>query len=157
MKTNLKQRICVFLCLLLVLPGILAALPKARLTVQAAGTVSVNWSNNMGAFSGTAVEFRMGKNTTGFYMGDYLNGYVSSENGYKISVLSLNSGVTYKSNNTSVVTINKSTGLVTPKKNGTAKVTITFKRASKDCTIQVVSSVGKLSNNYTALKKVQMH
>ena len=148
MKTNLKRRIC-----LLTLPGILASLPQAELTVQAAGTVYLNWSSSVSINPYMNPEFQMTKQTTGFYIGDYLTASESG-NGYKnYGALSLNSGVKYKSDKTSVVTINKSTGLVKAKKNGTAKITITFKGVSKTCTIKVVSKISKLSGNYNTLKK----
>ncbi len=127
MKTNLKRRICIFLCLLLTLPGILAALPQAELKVQAAGTVYLNWSTGIGNSYSTP-EFQMTKKTTGFYMGDYIRAAESATGVYKdVGILSLNSGVKYKSSKPSVVDINKSTGLIKAKKNGTANITITFK------------------------------
>lgn len=100
-----------------------------------------------------APEIEMTKKTTGFYIGAYLRATKSGDNYKNYGALCLNSGVKYKSDKTSVVDVNKSTGLVKAKKNGTAKITITFKGVSETCIIKVVSKVSKLSGKYNALQK----
>lgn len=54
------------------------------------------------------------------------------------------SGVTYKSYNTSVATINKSTGLINAKKTGTARIIIKYKSYVLKCDIKVVSGLSRL-------------
>ena len=153
MSSCLKRRLAVFLCLLLSMPAILGAIPQAGLEVQAATTVNLNWQGVSSGSSTKGPEIQMTKKTKGFYMGDYLYAY-SYGNSYKnYGTLYLNSGVKYKSKDTSVASVNASTGLVTPKKPGSTKITITYKNVSKECVIKVVSDLGKISDSYQPLKK----
>ncbi|MCI9446363.1 MAG: hypothetical protein HFH36_03010 [Lachnospiraceae bacterium] len=153
MSSCLKRRLAVFLCLFLSMPAILGAIPQAGLEVQAATTVNLNWQGVSSGSSTKGPEIQMTKKTKGFYMGDYLYAY-SYGNSYKnYGTLSLNSGVKYKSKDTSVASVNASTGLVTPKKPGSTKITITYKNVSKECVIKVVSDLGKISDSYQPLKK----
>lgn len=154
MKIYMKRRISVFLCLLLTVPAILGALPQAELEAQAAMTTYMSWNGLSGGYDTEGPEIQVTKATKNLYIGDFLSASVSGDNKYQYYAhLSLNSGVKYKSSVTSVASINASTGLVTPKKAGSTKVTITFKGVSKTCIIKVVSSLGKVPSSYSALKK----
>lgn len=147
---NLRKRIAVFLCLLLTVPAIMGALPQAALEAQAATTTYLSWQ---GVFYDDVAEFQMAKSTSGFYVGDYLYGYASGSNYKYYGTISMNSGVKYKSSNPAVAAVNSTTGLVTPKKTGSTKITISFKGASQTCTIKVVSNLGACpSTSYKALK-----
>lgn len=148
---NLRKRIAVFLCLLLTVPAMMQALPQAKLEVQAATTVSVSWQGLSG--SGEERDIQISTKTKGFYMGDYLYAYSYGDGYKKYGALSMNSGVKYKSSNTSVAAINSTTGLVTPKKKGSTKITIKFKGVSKTCTLNVVSNLGSGPAEYNKLQK----
>lgn len=68
----------------------------------------------------------------------------------------MRSGAKYKSSNPSIVKINASTGLVIPRKEGSAKITATYKGVSITFTIRVVSSIEKdeeIEKYYNVLKK----
>lgn len=149
---DLKKRIAVFLCLLLTIPAIMGALPQAKLEAQAATTVSVNWQGISTGDNDEAV-FEISTKTAGFYMGDYLYAYSYGNNYKNYGSLSMNSGVKYKSSNTSVAAINSTTGLVSPKKSGSTKITISFKGVYNTCTLKVVSNFGSGPAEYNSLKK----
>ena len=150
---NLRKRIAVFLCLLLTVPAMMQALPQAKLEVQAATTVSLNWQGVSAGSGSEDREIQLSTKTKGFYMGDYLYAYTYGDSYRNYGTLSMNSGVKYSSSNASVAAINSTTGLVTPKKKGSTKITIKFKGATKTCTLKVVSNLGAVSTEYKKLEK----
>lgn len=153
----MKKRIAVFLSLMLTIPAILGALPQAKLEAQAASTYYyMNWTGLTSTYvdSKSVVFAQMTKNTTDFYLGDYIVANKSSGSKYtSYGYLSMNSGATYKSSDSSVASINSSTGLVKAKKKGKTTLTVTWKGQKSTCELEVVSSVGSVSSKYNSLKK----
>lgn len=144
-KIGWKRRLSVFLCLLFVIPGVLGAIPQAKLEVQAASKWKLYFQSN---------NFEMTKNTKGFYVGDYVvaeyGRYPNNTSGY----LSMKKGASYKSSNPGVASINKTSGLVKPKKTGTTQITVSYKGVSKTCTLKIVSNLGvKIPKGMKSLEK----
>lgn len=68
----------------------------------------------------------------------YVNGSKSEKaTTLKVTVNGKKVNATFKSSNTKVLTVAKKTGKVTAKKNGTAKVTATYKKKKYNCTVTV--------------------
>lgn len=68
----------------------------------------------------------------------YVNGSKSEKSTtLKVTVNGKKVNATFKSSNTKVLTVAKKTGKVTAKKNGTAKVTATYKKKKYNCTVTV--------------------
>ncbi|MEY8235958.1 Ig-like domain-containing protein [Lachnospiraceae bacterium 66-29] len=138
MKASWKRRISVLLCLLLTLPAVVGAFPQAKLEVQAAKIVQLR-----NIYEGKTYE--VARNIKNFYLGDCISVWAG---GGDDLCLSMRSGAKYKSSNPSIVKINASTGLVIPRKEGSAKITATYKGVSITFTIRVVSSFEKDEYDY---------
>ena len=128
-----KKRLAVFLSMLVVLMTVFELVPAQE--VQAASTVYLSFEYD---------ELLVQKGDSDLYMGDYITAFSSGSGYYKYyGYLTNNSKVTYKSSNSAVIGINSTTGKMTAKKNGTAKITVTFKGSSLTKKIQVVKSTQK--------------
>lgn len=162
MKKQGKRRLSIVLSLILAVLAFAGAAPQTKLEAQAASGTKLVWnvfSDNTFFDSSYDKEkvFEMVKNTKYFYLGSYLQVNVKKKNeswftsdGY----LAEKKGAVYKSSNPAVVSIEKN-GLVKAKKNGTAKITITYKGGSENCTIRVVSSLGPVSETYQKNQEVK--
>lgn len=93
----------------------------------------------------------------GLYAGDFVTAEVEYSNkAVSYKVLSFESNVSYKSNKTSVVTVDKK-GKLSPKKTGTAKITTTYKNGNKKGTISFnVKVVSKGKYILTKTEKSKM-
>ncbi|MGN0140617.1 MAG: Ig-like domain-containing protein [Roseburia sp.] len=137
-----KKRLSIFLCILVAFTTVCFAAPqeaKAASNVSLGGVVNASYIKEVQVYKGAQ----------NLYAGDFITAYVSSpykEYGY----LSMNSGVTYKSSDKSVATIDSKTGKITTKKNGTTTITVTFKGASGKFKLRVVSknSIKKAIGSY---------
>lgn len=148
MNMDLKKRLSVFLCLLLTIPAIMGALPQAKLEVQAASNqISINTRRVT-----TTSEIQITTKTKGFYVGDLFSAYAYGSNYKNYGVLSMNSGVTYKSSKPAVASVDKKSGLIKAKKKGNTTITVKFKGASSSLKIKVVSSLGTVPS-YKNLEK----
>lgn len=139
----IKRRISIFLCMLLAFSTIFMAAPQKA---QAAATV---WLYGPGASTDTK-EIQVYKGSKNLYAGDFVQARNISDNTY-YGLLSMSSGVTYKSSKPSVATINSTTGLITTKKTGTTVITVKFKGSTAKFNLKVVSKT-KLKeqiSNYT--------
>lgn len=87
-----------------------------------------------------------------FYIGDLVSAYVKYTNGEEWSRYLTGLDATYKSSKTSVCAVEKKTGYVTPKKAGSAKITIKYKKLSMPITVKVVKK-GSFKHNKTVAKK----
>lgn len=127
-----KKRLSLFLCMLLAFTTVCFAAPQET---KAATNISFS---GLGTYN--TKEVQVAKGATNFYIGDYIYIY-RYNNGYNkyCGYVSENSGVTYKSSNSKVASINKSTGKVDLKKTGTATITITYKNVSTKIKLKVVS------------------
>lgn len=140
MKENMRKRLAVFLCILFVLPAIMAVMPQTAQEVQAAN-VSMYWNGTMSTTQGKVTVEQGAK----FYVGDHLvvyDGLVKTGSMVKAS---------YSSSKKSVASVNGK-GYVEAKSTGTAKITVKYKGKSQTCTLKVVKagSFGK-KDAYTKL------
>lgn len=148
---NLKKRIAVFLCLLLVLPTLLQSLPGLTLEANAAGntklTTSLPWS----------VYTKLGEEN--FFGGTYdltlevgqeidFSSYFFMQADYTSVSLSKINGEKYSSSNKKVASITKS-GVLTAKKEGKTYITVKYKGQSIKVNIKVVTK------KYTENKKIE--
>lgn len=134
MMNQMKRRISILLCFLLVFTTIFVATPKET---QAATKYSFNGIGNGGNIT-------VYKGATNFYAGDLIyrrdaDNYVA--NGYELTYFSELKNVTYKSSNTSVASVDKTTGKITTKKTGTAKITMKYKKQVFSFDLRVVDNV----------------
>lgn len=132
--TQLKRRISILLCFLLVFTTVFVAAP---MEAQAATT-----TYRLGGPSGTIKTYAKADN---FYVGDlvYCEAYTYDNNGNYVSYkdygyLSTNSGVKYKSSKTSVASVD-SKGLLKIKKAGKTTITVTFNKQTIKFDINVLS------------------
>ncbi len=150
---NLKKRIAVFLCLLLVLPTLLQSLPGLTLEANAASSNRLNTSLSWSVYT------RIGEENSS-YMGtqelilevgqeidfsSYFYWYNSSN--YSSKNLSQVSGETYSSSSKSVASITKA-GVLTAKKQGSTTITVKYKNQGIKVNIKVTAK------KYTQNKKI---
>lgn len=135
MIQNLKRRLVVALSIMLVLPGLLSALPMATMEAQAAETYS------MSNFLSENVEIEVGKTVN---IGDYI--YVYSYSGKNSYFASTSKTCTYSSSNQSVATVDAS-GNVKAIAKGETAVTITKSSTCKKTVNITVVDAGKFSVN----------
>lgn len=133
MKSTMKTRLAVFLSILLILPAIVAVLPMTSVDVSAAGNVSMSW---IWQFSNTKNEPMQVEKGQKFYVGDYADVYVSSDDDYGYLIASM-VNATYTSSNKSVATVNKD-GYMTAKKTGTTTITIKYKGKKLSAKFKIV-------------------
>lgn len=142
---QLKRNISILLCLLLTFTVIFMAVPEEA---QAATTYDFSGLDSYGSSDATVT---ISKGESNFYAGDLIS--VSAgvyPNRKNLGYLSNLKGVTYKSSNTSVAAIDNTTGKVTIKKTGTAKITMTYKSKIINFNLRVVSSAAKLYKEIAA-------
>ena len=101
-----KKRLAVFLSMLVVLMTVLELVPAQE--VQAASGVRLSW--NYGD------RLLVQKGDSDLYMGDYVTAYSYDSQYTYYGYLTNNSGVKYKSSDSSVIGINGKTGEMTAKK-----------------------------------------
>ncbi len=130
--TQLKRRISILLCFLLVFTTVFVAAP---MEAQAATTTY------LGVSSSNIITYVDADN---FYAGDFVYAYAytyDSKGNYvsykDYGYLSMNSGVTYKSSNTKVAKIDKN-GLLDIKAKGTTTITVKFKKQTVKFDIKVL-------------------
>lgn len=148
---NLKKRIAVCLCLLLVMPALLESLPALTLQANAAGETyvgaSLPWDSYIrdndtnGASNSLILEVGQEVDFSPYF-------YYYNTSDYVTHYLDTVTGESYKSSNTSVVSVTKS-GVVNAKKKGTAKITLKYKGHTIKANIKVVSK------KYTKGKEVK--
>ncbi len=126
----IKKRISIFLCMLLAFSAVFFAVPQ-----EAKAATNV-WLYGPGASTDTK-EIQVYRGSKNLYAGDFVEAVSMSGTSY--GVLSMNSGVTYKSSKPTVASINSKTGLITTKKNGTTVITVKFKGTTAKFTLRVVS------------------
>ncbi len=129
MKENMKKRLAVFLCILFVLPAIMAVLPQTAQEVQAA-KASVSWNGSFSYLKGKVTV----ETGAAFYIGDYASVHEPSIS-YTVSMLK----ASYSTDNKGVASVNNK-GYVTAKKPGSAKIKIKCKGKSLVCTLTVVEA-----------------
>jgi len=138
----IKQRISIFLCMLMVFTTAFAAIP---VETQAATTTYTFY--DLGASYSNA-EVLVYKGVENLYIGDYITAYsLTGNKGKYLGYLSNVKKVTYTSSNKSVATIHKSTGLVTTKKAGTTTITVKLGSTTKKIDL-TVKSVKDYFNTY---------
>lgn len=150
---NLKKRIAVFLCLLLVLPTLLQSLPGLTLEANAAGTNRLNTSLSGWVYTRTGEEnpSYMGSQELILEVGQevdfssYFYWYNSSN--YSSKCLSEVSGEKYSSSNKNVAGITKA-GVLTAKKQGSTQITVNYKNQGIKVNIKVTEK------KYTKNKKI---
>lgn len=140
---NFKRRLSLLLCFLLVFTTVFVAAPTET---QAAESENYTLSNTFGSW-----DLVVHKDLENIYIGDYVNvgkitnsGTPNAVHSYLGAASTIKSGVTYKSSNEKVVIVNKS-GLLSIKKNGSAVITITYKKVSTTINLKVISK--KAFNN----------
>ena len=153
MKKNLKKQLSACLCLLLAVMVALCGLFQPALEAHADSGIQLSWDGNYGGYE---LEIHMTKSTYGFHAGDYIKVLSASESYKDQGYLSNFSGVTYSSSNPSVASVDQ-TGLVKPKKAGSANISVKYKGIPAQCTVKVVSSLGKDPSGmkYTLKKQFQ--
>lgn len=145
-----KRRLSVLLSILIVLTTVFVGKPETQLLAAETGTEAEAESSAYGlSGGGVAVVHKFGANFNesleiqkgmkDLYMGDYLSAITSGGE----RTLSYLKGVTYKSNKTSVIKINKKTGKMEAKKTGTATITVTYSGESRSFKVKVVKSTSK--------------
>ena len=147
---NLKKRIAVFLCLLLVFPTLFESLPGLTLEANAASNNRLNTTLPWYVYTRTGETNSSYKGTQDLMLevgqeidfSSYIYWY--NQSNYSSKYLSTLSGEKYTTSNKNVVSITKS-GVVTAKKEGTAKITVKFKNQGLKVNIKVVSK--KYTNN----------
>ena len=118
--TQLKKRLSLLLCMLLVFTSAFIAVPEET---QAATTYQFN---HIGAYGNDIYVYKGADN---LYAGDYIFAGRTTNGIYKeYGYLSRLDGVSYKSSETSVASISSKTGKITTKKNGTTTITATYKK-----------------------------
>lgn len=90
-----------------------------------------------------------------FYFGDVVSAGIKYSNGLEYNRYLTGLNATYKSSKTSVAAIDKKTGMVTPKKKGTTKLTVTYKKQKATLTLKVVAknSFERTSSDVKKLNK----
>ena len=90
-----------------------------------------------------------------FYLGDVVSANIKYSNGMEYNRYLTGLGATYKSSNSSVAAINKKTGMVTPKKKGSTKLSATYKKQKVSLTLKVVAknSFDRSNSDVKALNK----
>ena len=136
-----KKRLAVFLSMLVVLTTVFGLIPPAQ-QVQAAQNVTL-------IREGYQDVLCVQKGMSNLYMGDYVSASWYDELSHRVYRYLTNlKGVTYKSSNTSVISVDK-TGKMNAKKAGTAKLTVKYKGVSYTREVKVVNSVKKyVSDTY---------
>lgn len=129
MKESMKKRLAVFLCILFVLPAIMAVLPQTAQEVQAA-KASLYWDGTLADTKGKITV----ENGMAFYIGDYA--YVSYKSSYITSTLSMVKA-SYSTSKKNIATVN-SKGYVEAKETGSTKIKIKYKGKTLICTLTVV-------------------
>jgi len=131
-----KRRLAVFLTMVMVLTSVFVAVPQQE--VQAASNIHMMW---IVGNSDSAI--RVTKGVKDMYVGDYIwaSKWTQSGDYTYYSFLSLNSGVTYKSSNKSIATVNSKTGKFTAKKTGTVTITVKFKGKTVKQKFRIVNNV----------------
>lgn len=119
MRKNMKIRMAVFLCVIMVLPSILSILPMTATEVSAADDVLLYWNYDIIQSGGKSIQVEKGQK---FNIGDYA--YISDGNTYGCA--SLFSKARYSSSKKSVATVD-SKGNFKAKKTGTTTITIKYK------------------------------
>lgn len=119
MVRNMKIRMAVFLCIVMVLPSIVSVLPMTATEVSAASDVTVNWDYYISKNNNKAIQVEKGQK---FNIGDYVR--ISDGNSYKCASMLKN--VSYKSSKKSVATVD-SKGNFNAKKTGTTTITVKYK------------------------------
>lgn len=144
-----KKRLALFLCLSMILPGILGFLPINPLTAQAATTyeriIHSNyyamqiWNEDTQSYT-YSLELEAGQKANM----SYLFYYRDSKGVYTDLYNLANSkyATTYKSSKTKVATINSKTGVLTAKAKGTTNITIKYKGVTATCKVKVVGKGG---------------
>ena len=143
MKENMKKRLAVFLCILFVLPAIMAVLPQTAQEVQAASWY-LNWTIASSGNKGVLIA----EKGAAFYIGDY----ATVQNG-SVTMLGTVSMVkaSYSTNKENIAAVN-SEGYVEARETGKANITIKYKGKTLICTLTVVEAGSLGTNNaYTKL------
>ena len=94
-----------------------------------------------------------------FYMGDIVSASVTMSNDLSGSYYLISLPATYKSSKTSVCAVNKKTGLVNPRKKGTATITVKYKKQTAKVIVKVVKkgSFKKNSKIQKVAKKIDKY
>lgn len=149
---NLKKRIAVCLCMLLVLPTLLGSLPSLTLQANAAGRISggtrMPWStytygDGTGWEATNCVMLEVGQEVD---FSSYFCYYNNAD--YSSHYFSEITGDSYKSSAASVVSVSKE-GVVKAIKKGTATITVKYKELMYKVNVKVVSK------NYTTRKDIK--
>lgn len=146
MRKNLKTRLAVFLCMVMILPAIVAALPMTATNVFAASnTVSLYWQ--WYSLYDT-IQVEKGQE---FYIGDFVGvASYGKTNQFKTAT---DVKAAYSSSKKSVATVN-SKGYFTAKAEGTTKLTIKYggQKISTNVTVVAAGSFER-TNEVSGLKK----
>ena len=152
-----KKRLVVFLCTILVAPTVLQALPirpMAQVEAGNAGLVSYlnsEYDRTTGKSKYYPLTVEVGEKVDLGYFFEYYN---SSNGDYKAGLLSsLKKGVSYTSNKSSVATVGKTTGTITPKKTGTATITIKYAGKKVKVPVKVVKKGALKLSSYAKYEK----
>ena len=133
--TQLKRRLSLLLCMLLVFTSTYIAIPEEA----QAGTY--NFFSDIGAEADNIYVY---KGASNFFVGDYFLGYSQKFNdngGYTLSghYLTYYDNATYTSSDKSVATVNKTTGEVKIKKAGTTTITVKWQGIKDSFKLNVLS------------------
>lgn len=143
-----KKRLALYLAVLMVLPAVVGILPGSAQEAQAATSYELYWQG--GTTSGstkTTIQVEAGQK---FYIGDLIRAYTKNWDTTTGSLLKM----TYKTSRSAVASVNKSTGLVTTKKAGTATIAVTYGKKTMRCTLKVVKKGAlKSTSTYKSLNK----
>lgn len=130
LKENMKKRLAVFLCILFVLPAIMAVLPQTAQEVQAAKGY-IDWHGTTRGRKGILTV----EQGTSFYIGDFARYY---NNGVYLGTASMFKA-SYSSSNGNVAAIN-SKGYVETRNIGKSNITIKYKGNTLNCILTVVEA-----------------
>ena len=138
MKVNMKKRMAIFLSIMLVLPTIIMALPMASTEVSAASSyVLVENTLASNPYTGVKgvdeVKIEVG---TKLNFGDYVNVTIVKSR-IETRKLATDVKAKYKSSKKSVASVS-SKGVVTAKKTGTAKITVSYQGKKVEQKFKVV-------------------
>ena len=129
MKENMKKRLAVFLCILFVLPAIMAVLPQTAQEVQAAKT-SLQWNQTLSNIEGKVTV----EKGAAFYIGDYAVVY---ENRVRNTASMVKAS--YSSSRKAIASVNGK-GYVKAKETGSTNIKIKYKGKTLICSLTVVDA-----------------
>lgn len=146
-----KQRLAVLLCALFIAPAVFEVLPVKSVATVEAATVTNLQSNFTKGY-----EIGVGPTTAKVIVevGEVIElPYYYSVTGSKyIPLYTIAKKASYKSSNTAVATVDKA-GVLTAKKAGTAKITVTYKGAKDTFDLKVTNKGGIKLSNYAKYEK----